>query len=636
MALTDKLTAIADAIRSKSGKSAAMTLDQMPAEIEALKSEDMLPSVDLPDYVRKEAAEVAARVRAVLKNDSVVSIKISDTHYVGDTATSSDKRQTDIGDIHACMAIKALTYLLPIDYIAHLGDVGAGTISQDNPTHKKELTDFLRYFREAVGSTPVFVAIGNHDTAIYYHEEQKDGGIHTLSGDWLYDNFTALSESDDTVMSGENVGGYCYRDFPDKKLRVFLLNTSENLIVNQHDSGTSETQRLWVAKALRELNTKDDASLWGVVVLCHYAMDYGSTFYMSQVFKDYLDGVSHTENGETVDFSGYNGARFYAQFHGHWHNFKVDHLHADMNWTTKTLSPYGAWRLCTPNACYNQENTYKDKIVYGVKFGEDTAFHKTPNSANDTSFVVDVMNPSESKIYSFVYGAGYDREIENIGPVYYSISATLRHVTSSNDALRVEAGAAYVTTLAAVDGYELQSVIVKMGGEDITSAVYSNGVINITKVTGNIVIEATAIGGQSVVNQLPISTDTDGSIYNGCGYMAGVKLSKGDVATASGVYTSGFIPCKEGDTLYFKNCTMPDNNSNCRFSFFDSTKTYITSRHWTTANDSEKLTITYGADGNITTLTLTDPTFFDDVAYIRFCCNYLGADSIVTVNEPIE
>jgi hypothetical protein len=81
---------------------------------------------------------------------------------------------------------------------------------------------------------------------------------------------------------------------------------------------------------------------------------------------------------------------------------------------------------------------------------------------------------------------------------------------------------------------------------------------------------------------------------------------------------------------------MPDNNSNCRFSFFDSTKTYITSRHWTTANDSEKLTITYGADGNITTLTLTDPTFFDDVAYIRFCCNYLGADSIVTVNEPIE
>lgn len=33
MALTDKLTAIADAIREKTGKSDAMTLEQMPAEI---------------------------------------------------------------------------------------------------------------------------------------------------------------------------------------------------------------------------------------------------------------------------------------------------------------------------------------------------------------------------------------------------------------------------------------------------------------------------------------------------------------------------------------------------------------------------------------------------------------------------
>lgn len=36
MALTNKLTAIADAIRSKTGKTDAMTLDQMPTEIEAI------------------------------------------------------------------------------------------------------------------------------------------------------------------------------------------------------------------------------------------------------------------------------------------------------------------------------------------------------------------------------------------------------------------------------------------------------------------------------------------------------------------------------------------------------------------------------------------------------------------------
>ena len=38
MALTNKLTAIADAIRSKTGKTGTMTLDQMPTEIESIRS----------------------------------------------------------------------------------------------------------------------------------------------------------------------------------------------------------------------------------------------------------------------------------------------------------------------------------------------------------------------------------------------------------------------------------------------------------------------------------------------------------------------------------------------------------------------------------------------------------------------
>ena len=33
----------------------------------------------------------------------------------------------------------------------------------------------------------------------------------------------------DTVFGGEENGGYCYRDFADKKLRVIMLNTSEQM-----------------------------------------------------------------------------------------------------------------------------------------------------------------------------------------------------------------------------------------------------------------------------------------------------------------------------------------------------------------------------------------------------------------------
>lgn len=38
MALTDKLTAIADAIRGKTGKTAGLTLEQMPIEIEGIQT----------------------------------------------------------------------------------------------------------------------------------------------------------------------------------------------------------------------------------------------------------------------------------------------------------------------------------------------------------------------------------------------------------------------------------------------------------------------------------------------------------------------------------------------------------------------------------------------------------------------
>ena len=48
MALTDKLTAIADAIRGKTGKTETLTLAQMPGEIEGIQvgGAEELPSAE--------------------------------------------------------------------------------------------------------------------------------------------------------------------------------------------------------------------------------------------------------------------------------------------------------------------------------------------------------------------------------------------------------------------------------------------------------------------------------------------------------------------------------------------------------------------------------------------------------------
>ena len=90
-----------------------------------------------------------------------------------------------------------------------------------------------------------------------------------------------------------------------------MLNTSEEIITGgySNDNGTSETQRAWVASKLQELNTKSDASEWGIVVLCHYPADYGAARPLSNLFAAYVNGTIITLSGTAYNFSGKNAAK---------------------------------------------------------------------------------------------------------------------------------------------------------------------------------------------------------------------------------------------------------------------------------------------------------------------------------------
>ncbi len=647
MALTDKLTAIAEAIRAKTGDTAKLTLDAMPGAIGGIATEPVILPASIVDYIHTETASVASRVRSVMQEDSIVFIALSDSHYAGDMATTADWQQGDEGNIHACMAVKALTYLLPVDFITHLGDAGKGTAQENNDTHKKQIQDYMAYMEDAAGDIPLFAAIGNHDTGIYYHNAQTDGGVHTLPGAWLYENFTALSASENTVISGESCGGYCYRDFPDKKLRVILMNTSENLITAQTDNGTSETQRLWVAQTLQNLNTKSDAADWGCVVLAHYALDYGDACRASNVFKAYVNGESITLNGTTVNFSGGNGAKFYGQFHGHFHNFVHDDLHGFEIFGT--MVPYEARRLCVPNTSYNLENSYANPF-YGISYHEDETYYKTPNTAEDTSFVVNVINPGQELIHSIHYGAGYDRTVSLKAKVYYSISTNLTDATIDNAAVSVEEGAAYTATITAKDGYELESVTVTMGGADVTASVYANGVITIPAVTGKVVITAKAVKPVNYTNLVPtaqVFTNGDTSPLDGVGYRDGGYLSSGGGITG-GVSThtcTGLIPLtRRADgkfpTIYIKGCEWTAV-SYCRVYYYSSVKGMLDPSNF--GGTATGTTIANWLD--ITTLGTKYYQFEpndtmdaapQDIAYFAISIKGSGKDLIITYDEPIE
>ncbi len=589
------------------------------------KAEEIIKHAEIPDYVKKEAIEVANKVNSVRTKDSIVFLAMSDSHYYGTQGNDSDGKQGNTCNLHGAMGAKILAYALNLDFVTHLGDATWGHSTTDSEMLNSQINTFFGMLDESHANLPRFYAIGNHDTGLYYHNEMiKAGntGVYTETGENLYNKFTALSVSEDTVFGGEAYGGYCYRDFVDKKLRVFLLNTSESHLYNQQDANMLSSQLVWFKEALVDLNEKEDADRWSYIVLCHYPADYGSGL-LSKTLKSYINGIE--------DFTGINRARFIAQFHGHIHNFLASKLYdADK-------VQFDAWRIAVPNGQYNRENYYDD-------YKEDTSYPKTPNTANDTSFVVNVINPSEKKIYSFCYGAGYDRVIGYGDVTYHLINRTLVNTATDGTILSVEHGKSFSETITPNEDHDMQTVSVTMGGVDISSsAITINGSdyhISIAEVTGDIEIFARAVARVNYTNQLLISTDTDGSVYNGIGYKANSYLSSGAVGTKTGLYLSGFIPVKYGDTLYFKNCTIQAEQGYHRFAAYDSSKAFITDhQHDTTANKIVKVgTPTYGSDGNMTSLQITG-NYWDekyDVKYIRFCCSYLGEDSIVTVNEPIE
>lgn len=102
----------------------------------------------------------------------------------------------------------------------------------------------------------------------------------------------------------------------------------------------------------------------------------------------------------------------------------------------------------------------------------------------------------------------------------FSIIYVLSNVTSSSKVTSVKSGEPYNTTLTANPGYELESVIVKMGGSDITESAYSDGDITISAVTGNIVITASAVQSSSS-GQLPQDGLMDYFDFRNKSYTAG-------------------------------------------------------------------------------------------------------------------
>ena len=155
--------------------------------------------------------------------------------------------------------------------------------------------------------------------------------------------------------------------------------------------------------------------------------------------------------------------------------------------------------------------------------------------------------------------------------------------------------------------------------------------------------EASTEGGY--INQIPLSIDTDGSVYNGTGYREGTRLnSSGAVKEITESYfdasvcTTGFIPCKMGDRIHLQGLVIDpadEQAGSYNVHVYDSGFAVAATSSW--KNLSIESEITTGVDGCVTLITLSEGTTLGapTCAYIRLSARGIDGESVVTVNQAI-
>lgn len=649
------LTNIANAIREKSGTTASIFPDNMPAQIRSIQTTSS-DTTGIPDDIVAEANRVANGMISKMGANSLTFIAMSDTHEKSpsDDTNASNLEKISRGNRNAGQAAKLISDKIPLDFFAHLGDFSWGGPATTVEDGVNSICKVREYISDVANDNETFFTPGNHDNL---------RASYSVNNEYVPHN----------VLSGL-IGDYCYKDFDNKKVRVICLNTADNSYDISYGERVSGEQLQWFCQAL-DLSAKSNAADWGIVILSHHPLDWCYIKPAANILAAYLAGANYsaTHDGVVVsyNFSGKNAAKIIAQFHGHVHGFKVDYIN---DFRSGTAVPTTVNRLGIPNACYERTNEYGEngKTEWdGIEFGQpEISYEKTDDgTGKNTAFCLVSIDLDNEIIYADCFGAGYDRvisyaveipetysitnnltnattsnsissiiegsnytatitassgylvntikvtmggtdvtstavsgnniSIENVtGDIVItvttkvddsdiSITNNLTNISNNNSSASIKKGESYMATLTANSGYGISSVVVTMGGTDITSAVYSDGVINIPSVTGNVVITAT-----TYTNLVPTSIGTDGNIFNAgntSGYMNGTYASGTHYYTDTVCVTTGYIELKEGiQVIYIKGAEW-QNISHCRIRFFAYENLGTTSVSYSITGDGTEL-----------------------------------------------
>lgn len=274
-----------------------------------------------------------------------------------------------------------------------------------------------------------------------------------------------------------------------------------------------------------------------------------------------------------------------------------------------------------------------------IKYFRDTYTGENDNEKVVAWAVANGITAAEINAFRAAMISGDAGEVV-VPPQEYTVTNTLTGCTSSNAATTVTGGDTYYATITASNGYVLNgaTVMVKMGGTDVTALYYADGVINIPDVSGNIEITITAaVYVPSYTNVLPAALDpgTKSGVWDGKGYRNGAYASsaKPYYGTDAACWCTGAIKVKPSDVIYVKGATL-EGSGHERLGAFSG---YSGGCYWCKAYTALSGMATVTKLGDKYYKIVLDPSYADygNIGYIVFSAQGTGDGVVVTKNEEI-
>lgn len=634
MALTDKLTAIADAIRAKDGTTGTMTLDQMPEKITALSSKVSVEWHQCPELVRNYLANVTydpndystsqianyAPANAVVSNYKPIGVTVgSETYY-----NEIPNVKTPFANSSKAGTLKPLDSLRWIRTTAratawNVRDLGGWAC--DGGTVKYGL--LIRGGKLSAADRAVLVGeLGiQHDLDLRGREgggsdDEPEMTESPLGSDVWYTRTQQYAWYALTPVATWQTYLRCVIDAVTHREPVYFHCTAgadrtgtlacvlEGLLgMSQSDIDKDYELTTFYSGSGSDANARRrNESDWKGLLNAINAIS-------GKTFRDKCVRFAVGTCGMTMaDINAFRAAMIDgAPETLHWYQTITKNLTGCTISNNLSQVEYGDSYTATVAADAGKQLTSVVIKMGGVDI-------------TSTAYTVDSGAINIAK----VTGAVTITAVATMPSVTYTITRNLTNVASSNTANSIAEGASYNTTLTPTGTYKkLGDISVIMGGADISSSAVSGNNISISKVFGNIVITCKAVI-TNIIDTIGISANTRISTSSGDN-----RAQRGYAAIGANKDATSLIHLTAGDTLRIKGVSLPaSNDSYSAIVLYNASGTFSTSTYLHNGLTWNNLTFKNSGDNVVITCSA------DHYFRISLICTNASA-VIATINERI-